>query len=389
MLQLTIAPDCRPWSLPLNKSWPAALLIGCLLLIGTCGAYTCNEYQGCNFTCNEYKTMSPDGTCCLYIHNLQESNRVQISGPAIVDYNETTGNLLVRGPLPLIVRNGTGNAGNCTNYSEWRFAYTEFNTMMQNSKSFAPAYFPEDKKMKLLQEMADFSLDDFEIIDIALLNHDVVNALEFDTLQKAYGGNYSSCSDPLKNGVLSGQKANLVWSEFAFCNNLGDSCNQTIDMNVGNSCSFGQRIDMLAALMGEKDPVTGKKRLIYYHCVLGSDRTGSVTIGYLQHANRTLSFAHALAYARFLGKEDQGDGAPWPVNNDALNVSLSYCRMIGANCGTKEAVRIMLPGRETHSHLPGQEDAVVTPVPQQIPVPAKTPVPSVHYNPTRQEGVTF
>jgi len=380
MYQLFITTNCRPRarSFPLNLSWPAALFIGCFLLIGTCGAFDCYESPA-----------SPDGSCCLKIYNLQESNRAQLSGPVIVDYNETTGNLLVRGPLPVVVRNGTGQVGNCMDNSAWRFAYNEFNTMMQNRKSFAPAYFSTDKKMNLRQEMANFSLDNFEIIDIALLDHGEINALEFATLQQAYGGNYSSCSDPLKDGTLFGQKANLVWSAFAFCKNPGDSCNETIHTNVGDSCSYAQRIDQLTALMGGRDPITDRKRLIYYHCVLGSDRTGSVTIGYLQNANRTLSFAHALAYARFLGKEYPGGDAIWPVNNDAQNAALSYCRMIGADCNMEESSRIMLPGRETHSHLPGQEDAVVKPGIQQTPVPAQTPVPPVRYNPARQDDVTF
>lgn len=355
-----------------------SLLLGIVLFVGTGNAFTCYETP-----------TAPDGTCCLKIYNLQETNRAQLAGPVIVDYNEKTGNLLVRGPLPLIVRNGNGQAGNCMDQADWRFAYDEMNTMMQNKKSSsAPAYFPDSKKAALLHDMQDFRLDDYQIIDVSLLDHGEINSLEFGSLLKEFGNVSSTCSAPLAEGTIHGQTGNLISSAFAFCPEIDKSCKDSIDKDVGDTCSFANRIDQLTMLMNEKDP-TGKKRLIYYHCVLGSDRTGSVTIGYLQKTVPSLSFIHGYKYAEYLGKESQGGDAVWPPNPAAKNAALAYCQAIGADCTTEEAARILLPGSDTHTHLPGQEDPVVTPVPTAVPVPVQTPVPMAPYNPARSDDVNF
>jgi hypothetical protein len=354
------------------------LVLSLVLLVGAASAFTCYETP-----------TAPDGTCCLKIYNLQESNRAQLAGPVVIDYAESTGNLLVRGPLPLIVRNGTGQAGNCMNQADWHFAYDELNTMMQNKKTTAPAYFSDSKKAALISDMQDFNLDDYRIIDISLLDHGDINSLEFGVLLREFGGVQSTCSAPLAGGTLHGQTGNLISSAFAFCPSIDQHCKDTIDSDVGETCSFSGRIDQLITLMNEKDP-SGKKRLIYYHCVLGSDRTGSITIGYLQKTITSLSFIHAYKYAEYLGKESQGGDAIWPPNPAARNAALAYCQKIGADCTEDEAHRVILPGRDTHSHLPGQEDEpVVTPAPTTVPAPVQTPVPAVRYNPAKSDEATF
>jgi hypothetical protein len=354
-------------------------LIGLVLLATSASAFSCYETPA-----------APDGTCCLKIYNLEESNRAQLAGPVVVDYAESTGNLLVRGPLPLIVRNGTGQSGNCMNQSDWRFAYDELNTMMQNKKSSsAPAYFPDSKQAALIRDMQNFNLDDYRIIDISLLDHGEINSQEFDVLLREFGGVKSTCSAPLAGGSVNGQAGNLISSAFAFCPHLDQQCKDTIDADVGNTCSYSGRIDQIITLMDEKDP-SGKKRLIYYHCVLGSDRTGSITIGYLQKTIPSLSFIHAYRYAEYLGKKTQGGDAVWPPNPAAKNASLAYCQKIGADCTEDEAHRILLPGSDTHSHLPGQEDEpVVTPAPTAVPVPVQTPVPAGRYNPAQSDEANF
>lgn len=354
------------------------LFIGLVLLTASAGAFTCYE-----------SPTAPDGTCCLKIYNLQESNRAQLAGPVVVDYAESTGNLFVRGPLPLIVRNGTGQSGNCMSQSEWRFAYDELNAMMQNKKTTAPAYFSDSKKGALIRDMQDFDLDDYRIIEISLLDHGEINSIEFDALLREFGGVSSTCSAPLADGTIHGQKGNLISSAFAFCPSLDQHCNDTIESDVGDSCSYSGRIDQIITLMNEKDP-SGKKRLIYYHCVLGSDRTGSITIGYLQKTTPSLSFIHAYRYAEYLGKETQGGDAVWPPNPAAKNAALAYCQKIGADCTENEEHRILLPGRDTHSHLPGQEDEpAVTPAPAAVPAPVQTPVPAGRYNPAQSDEANF
>lgn len=361
----------------------AFLLIGIIFLVGVSAAFS-------EFPCY-YDDTTPDGkTCCVSIPNLQPENYNLLSGPRVVDIDETTGNLLVRGPLPLIVRKDPGKKGNCTDYSDWRFAYEEFNTLMPKRNSVAPVYFSDSKKGKLFRDMQNFSLDNYQVLDIALLDHGQPNQYEFEAIQREFGGKVNTCNaSPLAEGTLHGRKANLISSEFKFCSNTGvdDACNTTIYNDVDNACSYKNRIDQIINLMTEKAP-SGKPRLIYYHCALGSDRTGSVTIGYLQKTIPNMSFIHALRYAWYLGKENQFPDANWSVNPGAMNAALAYCQQIHGDCTIKEAPPIVLPGRDMHSHIPGQEDPVVIPTPTAVPVLVQTPVPG-HYNPATSKDIQF
>jgi hypothetical protein len=347
-----------------------------------------------------------DNTYCQGRFNLGPENRINISVPTVVDINPANGNLLVRGQIPLVVRDGPGNTAGCRVHADWHYAYDGLDALMKDKKTFIPAYFNAqnnnaEKGVALQKAMAGFTLDDYEVIDISLLNSNSPNIdmQEFDTIKGAFGGAYSVCNATPADATFFGRNGHAILSDFYFCREgeNAETCRKSIVMDLpngeaGKTCSYAARIDQIAGLMegNAKDPA--KKRLIYYHCSQGSDRTGSVTMGYLQKTIPGLSYVHALHYAQFLGKETQGSDAMWPVGYGADTAALAYCRYIGADCTQTEETRVLLPGRETHSHLPGQEDApavTATPVPTPPPVPAQTPVPTERYHPDRGGDAIF
>lgn len=351
-------------------------------------------------------TNATDKTYCQNRFNLVPENKVQISVPTVVDIDVTTGNLLVRGQIPLVVRDGTGNAGGCRMHANWTYSYDGLNRLMQDKKGFVPAYFnaqnKNDEKIAALQSaMATFNLDDYEVIDISLLNSkpEGNDMVEFATIRDAFKGVSSTCNATLVDTTFHGRNGNAVLSDFYFCKDGADDANcvrsMVVDDVTPGSCSYSGRIDQIVALMAGKDQQPGKKRLIYYHCSQGSDRTGSITMGYLQKTIPGMSYVHALHYAEYLGKEEQGRDAMWPVGYGADTAALAYCQFIEGYCAKTEGVRVLLPGSAAHDHLPGQADTTVAPTPTEAPaavpppVPAQTPMPTKPYNPTKTGDVNF
>jgi hypothetical protein len=328
-----------------------------------------------------------DNTYCENRFNLALENKVNISVPTVVDINVRTGNLLVRGQVPLVVRDGPDNSVGCRMHSDWYYAYDGLNVLMQDKKDFVPAYFNEqnhnvEKKAALQNAMKNFSLDDYEIIDIALLNAIPTDTdmKKFTTITNAFEGTYSTCNATLKDTTFHGRNGSLVLSNFYFCD-TGDgasnpNCTKSIVADIVNSgtCSYSSRIDQIIALMAGAGQTPGTKRFIYLHCSRGIDRTGSVTMGYLQKTIPGMSYVHALNFAQNLGIESKGNDAMWPLGYGTNNASLAYCQYIGADCTVTENVRIMLPGSDTHSHLPGQEDPIITisPTPDMAAAPTTT-----------------
>ncbi|WAC05919.1 MAG: hypothetical protein OS112_04620 [Methanoregula sp.] len=361
----------------------------CICLILLAGFVAAAEVAACN-----EKPAALDGTCCWNRFNLQEENRVQLAAPTVVDISESNGNILVRGPTPLIIRNGKGNdpkASPCMNHSDWRFAYDELNAMIQNQKTFAPVYFTPGKKAALASGLQNFNLDEYHVIVISLLDHGDINPAYFAIEQRDFGGSYSSCSEPLTDGTLpGGQKGSLVWSTVGFCDGGNDDqCQEILNTDTGATCSYAHLIDEIGTLMATGDP-SGKKRLIYYHCVLGTDRTGGVTIGYLQKTMPPMSFADAVTYATHLGTENSMP--PWPPNSASQALANAYCLKINGTCETVDDTRIYLPGRDRHTHIPDvQPGPAVTPsvLPVNTPAPAQTPVPAGRYDPTKAGEANF
>jgi hypothetical protein len=329
---------------------------------------------------------SPDGTNCHNVYNLQEEDRNNFAAPTVVDINEANGNLLVRGPLPLIIRDGADNTAGCRNKADWQFAYDNLNAMIKAGKGVAPVYLPASRKMFLNGEMQSFDLANYHVIVISLLNH-ADNTAYFDIENAAFGQKYSQCSGAIQDGTLSGQPANLIWSSVEGCADDYGVCHRllTKDDPNGGTCSYTGLIDEMNSLMAEKDP-SGKKRLIYYHCTHGTDRTGMVTMGYLMKTDG-LSYPDAFNYTQNLGQET----TPHPrTPKDTLQrLAGYYCRAIGgtncpANAGSTDAAVIAGTPAPTLIPAPG-----ATPEPTATVVPVQTAVPDKPYNPAVSGGVNY
>ncbi len=328
-----------------------AILVGCLVIILLCIALILGFTPVTRITPvlmgNSIQPgspdLSPDGTDCYNRYNLQQVNWEYIAVPTVVDLNGENGNIFVRGPLPLVVRNGPGNCsatGPCLNQSEWRFAYEELDSFIRNGS--APAYFNDSKRDHLSSALRTFNLTDYQLIDISLLYDKQQEGMYLDSEKRAFGGNFSTCSEPLKAGTIQGQKGYLIWSPLGmanFCEN--GTClntilyNDTVNNETGLSCSLTSLIRQIDTLMKEKDP-SGKKRLIYYHCNGGRDRTGAVTISYLLRGNPEMSYCQALKYAEYLGQTSPPpqyfNGATVPLPS-GQNMAHAYCTATnGHNC---------------------------------------------------------
>lgn len=319
---------------------------------------------------------SPDGTNCHNVNNLQEENRDSLAAPTVVDLNEANGNLLVRGPLPLIVRDGVGKEGGCKNKSDWQFAYDNLNVMLKNVKDVSPAYFSTGKSAALRAQMQEFELGDYHVIVVSLLNT-ADNTNYVDIEKAAFGQKFSRCSAPVVEGTLRGQPANLIWSSVGACSDDA-SCKNVLESDSDVLCSYNNLMDEISTLMKEKDP-SGKKRLIYIHCTHGADRTGIVTMGYLMK-ELGLGYTDALTYTNNLGQKT----TPHPHNlvETYLTMAKAYCKEIGGSCPAGAGAVVTAPAN------PGVTTIVpMTTLPVVTTASLQTPV--THYNPQNSGGSTF
>ena len=334
-------------------------------------------------TVASHSDCTADGaTCCKNIYNLQESNRNQIAAPTVVDYSEATGNILVRGPEPIILRSGTVNTEGCLDSAKWRFAYDELNEMIQHEKNVAPEYFTDSKKAALVKDLQTFNLADYQFIDISLLNAGDSNKALFATETTAYGGDnsFSTCTgSALVPATIRNGTGNLIWSNTIGCPNNDAACIQArLWTNNDGFCSYADTVDNLSVMMGQKDP-SGKKRLIYVHCNHGADRTGGIVLGYLLKANPSMSFGDAVTFTTYLGKKT--DINRWAPEAGAQNLAKAYCRSINGLCEASAETAAGTAITSPATVLPTvTSTAPATPQPVGTVATAQTAVPA-KYNP--------
>jgi len=323
-----------------------------------------------------HNDVSPDGTSCHNVYNLQEENRDNLAAPTVIDLNEANGNLLVRGPLPLIVRDGVGNSGGCKNKADWQFAYDNLNVMLINVKDVSPVYFSPGKTAALRAQMKEFDLADYHVIVVSLLNT-ADNANYVDIEKAAFGQKFSRCSAPVVEGTLRGQSANLIWSSVGACSDDA-SCKNVLESDSDVLCSYNNLMDEINTLMAQKDP-SGKKRLIYVHCTHGADRTGIVTMGYLMK-DLGLSYADALTYTNNMGQKTNDH--PHNLVETYLTMAKAYCTEIGGSCPAGMDARMSSPATPVVTTV-----IPATTLPVNAAVPSQTPV--TRYNPQNSGGTSF
>jgi len=171
-----------------------------------------------------------------YYANFDMKNSPDFLNPiAIVDIDTGTGNLMVRGPLPLTVRRGLGKNTPCLEQPDWSLAYDQMSDWIKNligQDGSCPSYFSADKCQKLKglnNSQQPFKLSDYKLIVVTLLEDKGTNFNDLKTEMTAAGQNFPD--DPGqrealkrtllgnqftdKNGQLLGS-GSILWWPFAF-----------------------------------------------------------------------------------------------------------------------------------------------------------------------------
>ncbi len=258
---------------------------------------------------------------------------------ALVDTHEN-GNLLVRGNLPMITNDASDT---CLPILDRTFAYASI-----------------DAKMKTL--LGDFNLDDYEIIDVTLIDNQS-DRNQFTAEMNAFGLASIPCGSewpPYNNSCAwdpeqvfatvlpSGQRPwGLIWWPIYACGTT--PCNDT-DTQIGLiNFKFNDLPGHLSALLaGAPSPESGKsKRLIYFHCMQGADRTGALHAVYLLDTDSSLTLPEAFdraskGYQR--GHDDQ-------QINPLILPSCTYAGLAQKYCLTKhpgDIVKCAMPDCKAH-----------------------------------------
>ncbi|MDO9036516.1 MAG: hypothetical protein Q7U51_15105 [Methanoregula sp.] len=155
----------------------------------------------------------------------------------------------MRGPLPLLVRDGSGNSGGCRAQSKWEFAYDGINEMLKHDKDFVPDYLKGSSKgSKLTAQLQNFDLKEYKVIDISLLNTEG-NSYLFEIENQSFGGKPARCSMNIPKGSLRGQPAGLIQSPVASCAPGQDECiRQQMLNDSATTCSYANLDRMLHPL---------------------------------------------------------------------------------------------------------------------------------------------
>jgi uncharacterized protein YifN (PemK superfamily) len=218
---------------------------------------------------------------------------------AVVDVDKATGNVLVRGSIPL-----TGDTREVKSY--------QYEAIKEIVK----------EKMKTLAPDFHFEIADYDVIEF-VLHDNATNAIELnlemnalgrslDDIVNGYGRKwlpYDNDSDWEPEAIYTSTLAEkilggLVWWPMFAC--PSKPCDNTTKKYDGLYTETEVALDKmhfigasayLRTLLTTADG-SGKKRLIYFHCVTGTDRTGALHITYILDNNPDLTFREAIGKAK-------------------------------------------------------------------------------------------
>lgn len=204
---------------------------------------------------------------------------------ALVD--KSNGNLLVRGNLPLTANNSTNP---CFPSQAHCFSSSEM-----------------DARLKEIEP--GFDIKNYDVIDITLIDNQgtkdeltaEANAVGIGLDDIACGTTwlpFDGCTwDPQK--LYTSAKAGntpwaLVWWPVYACGSR--PCNDA-DTEIGlRKFHFNETSAYLKKLLTAPSD-SGRKRLVYFHCVQGTDRTGALHINYILDNNPNMTFKEAIERA--------------------------------------------------------------------------------------------
>jgi len=250
---------------------------------------------------------------------------------ALVDSNN--GSLLVRGNLPLVANNATNP---CFAGQDHCFAAEELGTRM---KEIVPG----------------FDITEFEIIDFTLIDNQgtkdeltaEVNAVGKGLDDIACGTTwlpFNGCSWDPKSLYTATADGNIpwgfIWWPVYACGNR--PCNDADTKTGLEDFRFNEASEYLKQLLTTPTN-SGKSRLVYFHCVQGTDRTGALHIAYMLDSNPQMTFAEAVKRATIGARQGSEDQQLFPALKPMCTyVGLAYRYCLEKNPQNTE--RCEMPG---------------------------------------------
>jgi len=244
---------------------------------------------------------------------------------AIVDsFND---NLLVRGNFPFVEKDADNPCHPDFPEQEHCFALKDFTSKMK-------------------EVISGFDIDEYEIIDFSLIDNQgtideltaEANAIglyieDINCGSNNYWPPYDGCPWNPKEIYQSTSSGNipweLVWWPVYACGNPIPCDSNNTDIGLGlDKFDFSEVSKFLNELL-KGSPDSGKKRLIYFHCVQGTDRTGALHIAYLIDNNPQMQFTEALERAtngKRQGSDDPQLDLPLVPMCTYVGLAYRYCQ---------------------------------------------------------------
>ncbi len=250
---------------------------------------------------------------------------------AVVD--RINGNLLVRGNLPLTANNGTNP---CFPGQAHCFATAEM-----------------DARLKEIEP--GFDVKNYEVIDVTLIDNQgtrdeltaEANAVGMGLDGIACGTTwlpFDGCAWEPGKLYKSANAGNtpwaLVWWPVYACGSR--PCNET-DTEIGlRKFRFNETSAYLKTLLTTPSD-SGRKRLVYFHCVQGTDRTGALHIDYIIDNNPDMTFQEAIERATIGAQQGSDQQQLFPeLKPMCTYVGLAYRYCLEKNPGNP--ARCEMPG---------------------------------------------
>jgi hypothetical protein len=249
---------------------------------------------------------------------------------AIVDQT-AAGNILVRGNLPMVTNSGPDT---CLPVSQRYFAYNELNRELKKrlGDGFDLNTY-ETIIMTLIDNESDLNQFTAELQGFGLTPQDIYDAEGCSSPYKPIVDFCSSWVPSTHFGTTlttegASHVANIIWWPIYACGNCSANYLRGLD-----KYKLIDQPNYLKKLLNETSS-SGKPRLIYFHCMQGTDRTGALHALYLMDKDTNLALPTAF---EIIEKSTNSKDILRPACVYA-DLARYYCLMVNNNDQTKCAM---------------------------------------------------